>query len=40
VGELDAAIIDLAVTNAKGEITNKDLAYKKACLLQIKENLG
>jgi hypothetical protein len=37
---LDAVIIDLAVANAKGEITNKDLEYKKERLLQIKEKLG
>ncbi len=37
---LDAVIIDLAVANARGEITNKDLEYKKARLLQIKEKLG
>jgi hypothetical protein len=37
---LDAVIIDLAVANAKGEITNKDLEYKKERLLQIKEKLA
>ncbi len=37
---LDSVIIDLAVANARGEITNKDLEYKKARLLQIKEKLA
>jgi hypothetical protein len=37
---LDAVIIDLEVAHAKGEITNKDLEYKKARLLQIKEKLA
>ncbi|MBN2150993.1 MAG: hypothetical protein JW839_06095 [Candidatus Lokiarchaeota archaeon] len=37
---LDAVIIDLAVANAKGDITNKDLEYKKERLLRIKERLG
>nr|MDO8085636.1 hypothetical protein [Candidatus Sigynarchaeum springense] len=37
---LDAIIVDLEVANAKGDITNKDLEYKKARLLQIKEKLS
>ncbi|MEX2680778.1 MAG: hypothetical protein Q6373_004210 [Candidatus Sigynarchaeota archaeon] len=37
---LDAVLVDLAIANAKGDITNKDLEYKKARLLQIKEKLG
>jgi hypothetical protein len=37
---LDAVIIDLAVANVKGDITNKDLEYKKARLLRIKEKLA
>jgi hypothetical protein len=37
---LDAVIIDLAVANARGDITNKDLEYKKARLLRIKEKLA
>ncbi len=37
---LDGVIIDLAVANTKGEITNKELEYKKARLLKIKEKLS
>ncbi len=36
---LDAVIIDLAVANANGDITNKDFEYKKARLIVIKEKL-